>query len=141
MRHRLYYHLVWTTKNRLPLITAPIAGMLCRLLRVIALDEQARILEIGLVQTHLHLLLTAHPQADWARLVQRLKGASSMQINRTWGSARVAGFRWEPGYSLETVSPRQVPRVREYVRNQPSHHPVEAIEGWEGDRSSEEVLR
>jgi REP element-mobilizing transposase RayT len=111
------------------------------LLRAIAVQERARILQLGLVQTHVHVLLTAHPLTDWARLVQRLKGASSMQINRSRPNPHGEGLKWEAGYCLETVSPRQVPMVREYVRSQPRHHPLEAIEGWRGDLSTHELLR
>ncbi len=48
MRHRLYYHLVWTTKDREPLIDASVARFLCKFLRAIAVEERGRVLEIGM---------------------------------------------------------------------------------------------
>ena len=77
MRHRIYYHIVWTTRGRAPLIDAGLATFLCRFLRQMAREERAHVLEIGMVTTHVHVLARAHPMADIARLLQRLKGASS----------------------------------------------------------------
>src|SRR6267143_3426551 len=43
------------------------------------------------------------------------------------------GLRWAKGYTLETVSPRTLEAVRQYLRTQPERHPEEAIPGWAGD--------
>ena len=64
MRHRIYFHIVWTTRHRAPLLDAGLARFLCRFLRQVARDERAHILEIGMVTTHLHLLARAHPMTN-----------------------------------------------------------------------------
>ena len=61
MRHRIYFHIVWTTRHRAPLLDAGLARFLCRFLRQVAREEQAHLLEIGMVMTHLHVLARAHP--------------------------------------------------------------------------------
>ncbi|HET8648863.1 MAG TPA: IS200/IS605 family transposase, partial [Gemmatimonadales bacterium] len=134
MYQRLYYHLIWTTVERTPLIDAGLAGFLCRLFRAIARDEGVRILEIGMVQTHVHLLIAAPLRTDWIRLIQRLKGASSYVANREGLAGQNGPLRWARGYSIHTVSPRAVESARQYLASQPERHPDEAIEGWEGDR-------
>ncbi len=141
MHHRLYYHIVWTTRDRAPLIDAGVADFLCRFLSRIAIEERARILEFGVVQTHVHLLLTAHPTTVLPKLMQRLKGGSGMLINREKHATHGVPFRWDDGYHIQTVSPRAVTPTRQYIRDQPTHHPSEAIPGWRDGLSAEELLR
>src|SRR5688500_17069519 len=111
MHHRFYYHLVWTTKDRVPAITIAVARILCRFLRSIAIQERSRILEIGIVKDHLPILLTTHPMTDWPRLVQRLKGTSSMVAYREGHADSQNPLKWAKGYSCQTVSPCHVERV------------------------------
>ena len=131
MRHRLYIHLVWTTPEREKLIDANLARFLGRFLRAMARKERAYVLEIGMVQTHIHLLVRVHPTVPISTLVKRLKGASSaLAAKESIGASRL---RWAKGYSADTVSARAIDCVRAYLRRQPTNHPDEAIVGWKGD--------
>jgi REP-associated tyrosine transposase len=132
VRHRLYVHLVWTTRERKPLIDSELAPFLCRFLRAMARKERAYILEIGMVQTHLHLLACVHPTVAISRLVKRLKGASSAVAAKE-GLGKHGRLCWGKGYSVDSVSGRALASVRAYLRDQQTHHPHEAIAGWEGD--------
>lgn len=122
------------------MFTAEIARFLCRFLRSVAKRERARVLQVGLVQTHVHLLLTADPQTDWPLLIQRLKGGSSCEARKA-GYSSAEGGLWDSGYNLETVGPRQVEVVRRYLRMQPERHSDEAIPDWTGDTATYEQLR
>ena len=133
MLHRLYYHVVWTTRDREPLIDAGLARFLCTFLRGVARQERAVILEIGLVRTHVHLLVRAHPTTDLSRLLQRLKGGSAVIAGRERHSSEGKALRWAKGYSIHTVGARSLVAVRQYLRAQPTHHPKEAILAWRGD--------
>ena len=90
-------------------------------------------LEMGIVTTHLHLLVRTDPQTNLSRLVQRFKGGSAHQANVERLGHGADGLRWAKGYTLETVSPRALEVVRQYLRTQPERHPEEAIPGWAGD--------
>jgi REP-associated tyrosine transposase len=133
VRHRIYYHIVWTTRERTPLLDAGLATFLCRFLRQIAREERAHILEIGMVTTHVHVLARAHPMVDIARLLQRLKGASSAIAGKERHSTTGSDLKWGKGYSIHSVSARNLDAVRQYLRDQSTHHPREVIEGWSGD--------
>jgi putative transposase len=133
MRHRLYYHVVWTTRGRLPLLNAELAAFLGGYLRNIARQERAHVLEMGIVTTHLHLLVRTDPQTNLSRLVQRFKGGSAHQANVERLGAGADGLRWAKGYTLETVSPRALHAVRQYLRAQPERHSQDVIPGWTGD--------
>ncbi len=130
MRHRLYVHLIWTTRDRAPLITASVAGFLVRFLPAVADQERATLICLGMVTTHVHLLLRLEPVVDIARLVQRLKGASAALATREGHAATGHELRWAKGYNLESVSPSDVPAVLRYLQRQPERHPDEAIPDW-----------
>ena len=130
MRHRLIVHLVWTTRERAALIDVRVALFLSRFLRDVAGQERARVVALGMVQTHVHMLLRIHPQTSITRLVQRLKGGSAAVAKREGYCSVARPLRWARGYSIDSVSHRAVEVVRHYVHTQPEHHPEEAIEGW-----------
>lgn len=132
MHHRLYLHLAWTTRDREPLIDATRAVFLCRFLRSSARHHRSYVLEVGLVSTHVHLLLRTHPTTEFSRLVQALKSGSAAVANKEL-PAGPAPLRWAAGYSVSSVSASGLDQVRAYLRAQPERHPAECIVGWAGD--------
>lgn len=135
--HRLYVHLVWTTRDREPLIDAGIAGFLCRFLRAVARKERSYVLEIGIVQTHVHLLVRTHPTVNISRLVQRLKALSATVRNKEHHCDWSVPLYWAKGYAVKSVAPEGLDAIRAYLRHQPKHHPAEAILSWPGDTGAE----
>ena len=133
MRHLLYHHITWTTQNRERQIDAGLAGFLCRYLRAVAHQERARVLEIGMVATHVHVLLRAHPMTDLSRLVQRSKGGSAALAGKERHSTSGTRLKWSKGYSIVTLGPRSLEKTRHYLRSQSERHPQEAIPDWRGD--------
>ena len=61
MPFRFYAHLSWTTWARLPLVTDSVAAFLGPFLLAEAKRHGARVLEIGIVKDHVHLLLEHGP--------------------------------------------------------------------------------
>jgi putative transposase len=126
MRHRLYLHVAWTTREREPTITAPFVAFLGRFLPTVGRQERATLLAFGAVRTHLHVVVRVDPATCLPRLVQRWKGGSSVigAREQLGGEKRV---RWAKGYNIETISPRALAAVVDYVNRQAERHPDEAI--------------
>jgi len=61
MRDRIYVHIVWTTRDRQPTIDARVATFLARYLPAVARQERAGVHALGIVRSHVHLLLQLHP--------------------------------------------------------------------------------
>jgi putative transposase len=139
MRHRLYYHVVWTTRERARLIDAGLAQFLCRFLRGVARQERAHILEIGMVATHVHVLMRADPLCSLSRLLQRLKGGSSAIAGKERHSTTGLNLKWSKGYSITTIGPRALEGIRAYLRSQPIRHPEDVIKDWPGDVPEYEI--
>jgi REP element-mobilizing transposase RayT len=128
MRHRLYLHLTWTTRDRERLLNGPIARLLHRFVPAVARQERAQVLALGIVMTHVHVLLRVDPATVIPRLVQRLKGGTAVIAAREGHSPPGHPLRWARGYNVESVGSRALPQVREYVDGQARRHPDEAID-------------
>ena len=88
---RQYYseinlHIVWHTKNSLPLLTARVEPVVYRCLRKRVLDTPGAYLhEIGGTETHIHLAVTIPPTITISRWVGALKGGTSHDVNQQVG--------------------------------------------------------
>jgi putative transposase len=123
---RIYAHLSWTTFARLPLIDLPVRAFLEKFLTAECRRQEARLLELGVVRDHVHVLLELPGTFNVPRLVQGLKGASARIANRD-GIARRESLRWAAGYDLRSVGRRELDVVRDYVRKQATHHPGKEV--------------
>src|SRR5437762_13955487 len=130
MIDRIYCHVVWATRHRAPLIDAGLARFLCTFLRGVATQESARILEIGMVRTHLHLLVRIRPTTDVSRLLQRLKGGSAAIAGKERRAAAGVPLKWDKGYSSHSWGMRGLAAVRAYLRAERLHYPDQVTAGW-----------
>jgi len=119
--------LTWTTLRRLPLIHSDAAAFLRRMLPEIARRHGTRVIELGIVQNHVHAVIELPPRVDIPRLVQGLKGASARIANRD-GLMPRARLRWVDGYDLRSLGVRDLRRAIRYVRTQSDRHPGLAID-------------
>lgn len=124
--HQLYFHLVWTTRDRLPVIDAATRAFLEEFFKKTAARQDAEIVGLSIIQTHVHVLVRTPPRFDLPRLVQFFKGGSSYAASRQPGN--ILGLRWGPEYSATTVGPRQLRAAIGYLEDQAEHHPGEGIE-------------
>ena len=116
----LLYHLVFSTKNRIPLVTAGIREDLYSYIGGIIRGERGTLLEIGGMPDHVHLLVKLRPTISMSEMLNRIKAKSSKWVNEE--RAKLRKFGWQEGYAAFSVSESQVRRVRAYTRNQDSHH-------------------
>ena len=75
---------------------------------------------VGGVADHVHLLARfgrGVTQSDW---VKELKRVSSRWIKERDG--RMAGFAWQGGYGVFSVSTSALEDVEKYIQNQEEHH-------------------
>ena len=116
----LLYHIVFSTKNREPAITAPIRAELYKYIGGIVRGEGGTLLEIGGRPDHLHLVVRFKAEPSVATMVKIVKSKSSKWLNEQ--PKRPGRFEWQRGYAAFTVSVSQLESVRAYVRNQEQHH-------------------
>jgi putative transposase len=114
----LHYHLVFSTKERQPLITNELREDLYGYLGGIVKHQGGIPLAIGGIEDHIHALvgLTATHRLD--HFMRELKAASSGWIRRE----RNANFAWQNGYGAFAVGAGNLEKVKSYIRNQAEHH-------------------
>src|SRR2546425_9786658 len=123
---RLYALLSWTSCRTLPLIPPGAGAFLRRILPDIARRHGTRVVDLGIVRNHVHVVLDLPPNVDIPRLVQGLKGASARIANRDGVMPR-AKLQWVTGYDLRSLGIRDVRRAVTYVRSQDQRHPDMAL--------------
>lgn len=115
----LYFHLLWSTKYRLPTMHSSLRSELYPLMGGILNKLQIHPEIINGVEDHVHLLVRIPTTVTVAELVRHVKSGSSRETNER---AREKVLQWQKKYGAFSVSPRDVPRVREYILNQEAHH-------------------
>ncbi len=113
-------HCVFSTKNRRPLITDDLRGRLFPYIGGIARDEKMKILAIGGVEDHVHLLLSLPSTITIARALQLIKGKSSKWIHDTFPEHHA--FAWQEGYGAFSIGVSQIDDTTAYIANQAEHH-------------------
>ena len=116
----LVYHVIFSTKNREPLINPKLCNALYGHIGGIIKSESAILLQIGGMPDHIHIVLKLKPVHSLSEIMKKLKGCSSKWVNeQAFLNER---FSWQEGYGAFTVSESQIGAVVQYVKNQKSHH-------------------
>lgn len=116
----LYYHFIFSTKNREPWITTDIEDRVWAYSGGVARAHKMTALQVGGVEDHIHAVIMAPPTQGPSQIAQYLKGDSSKWIHEEFRKLRL--FEWQDGYGGFTVSKSQLPDVIHYVKNQRAHH-------------------
>jgi putative transposase len=116
---RLYYHVVWGTKNRLGLIQPAWEQDLYDYIwrRAVTLDCIPR--AIGGMPDHIHVVISVPPQLSIAALIVQLKGTSLHYINAEYTDGL---FHWQSEYAVVSLSEDSLPVSIDYVNEQKKHH-------------------
>ena len=117
---RLFYHAVWSTKNRLPLIESKweedIYGYLWGKATALECIPHA----INGMADHIHVVLSIPPKLPIATTIGQLKGASSHRINEIFVGHQ--SFAWQAEYGVLSLSEKSLSTVVNYVNSQKQHH-------------------
>jgi putative transposase len=116
----LLYHLVFSTKCRIPLITPKLQDELYRYIGGIIRSEGGIILEIGGINDHIHLLTKFKPTKTISEMLACIKANSSKWANEN--KMKMQKFGWQEGYAAFSVSESQASAVIKYIRSQEEHH-------------------
>jgi REP element-mobilizing transposase RayT len=115
-----YLHIVFSTKNRKPLIDENIENELYSYLAGICNKLECYPIKVGGYTNHVHVLCNLSKKMALVKLMEELKSHSSKWI-KTKG-AKYSNFYWQDGYGAFSVNPREVEIVVKYIENQKEHH-------------------
>jgi REP element-mobilizing transposase RayT len=116
----LNVHCVFSTKERLPILSPEVRERLWPYLGGIAKQNGIHPKCIGGVADHVHLLLSMPTTMAIAKAIQLIKSGSSAWIHQTFRELR--NFAWQQGYGAFSVSVSQLPEAIIYIDHQVEHH-------------------
>ena len=120
----LHYHIVFGTKDRVPLINAEWRDRLHEYLGGTVRGLGGFPEGVGGVTDHVHLLVGLKATHCLADFMRELKKASSVWVH---DEIRLDSFAWQEGYAAFTVSATARDAVKSYIANQEEHHRVKSF--------------
>lgn len=118
--NHLIYHIVFSTKERRPLITDDLSVELYPYMGGLIRGEGGASIRIGGVSDHIHLLTKLPASKSLSDMLQRIKGNSSRWVNEQ--PRFRAQFAWQRGYAAFSVSQSVVEKVAVYIERQQERH-------------------
>jgi putative transposase len=94
---RTYYHLVWSSRDRVALITPDRESSLYDYIDQKSQFLQVQLHAIGGMPDHIHLIVLIPPKLAVAEVVKRIKGGSSHYLNEL---NRSQNFSWQREYGV-----------------------------------------
>jgi putative transposase len=114
----LHYHIVFSTKERRPLIRHEWRPRLHSYLGGIIRGAKGVAETVGGVDDHVHIMANLRPVHCLADIMRDLKKDSTNWIKQNFDRR----FAWQEGYAAFTVGPSATEAVRTYIANQETHH-------------------
>lgn len=121
----LHYHIVFSTKGRMPLIQTSWRHNLHEYLGGVIKGLGGFPEKIGGVEDHVHVLVGLKSTHCLADFVRELKKASTSWIQEE--TKLGDQFTWQGGYAAFTVSATSLEAVRDYIAKQEEHHRVKSF--------------
>jgi len=122
----LFYHLVFSTKNRKSWIKPEIENRIWSYIGGIARAHNMQAIQVGGIDDHVHALLRAKPVHSPSEIAKLIKTETSKWIHQEFDQMRT--FGWQDGFGVFSVSKSNVPKVVEYIKRQREHHLGESFE-------------
>jgi putative transposase len=119
-------HIIFSTKNREPLLTHGWTPRLYEYIGGILRTKNCSLLAAGGMADHLHVLVSFGKQISIADVVRDIKSNSSHWIHESFDSLH--GFAWQSGYGAFTVSASNLGDVKRYIANQTEHHKMHSFQ-------------
>jgi putative transposase len=119
---RLYYHVVWSTRERASLIRQDVEREIHKLIVGAARRNRIEVLAIGGIEDHVHVVISVPPSISLSDAVSRIKGASSHVIRERHNHVLQNEFNWQSEYGAVSISESQLDPVCSYVRDQRRRH-------------------
>lgn len=118
---KIYIHVVFSTRNRMPYFkTSELRIKVWKHIKENATEKGIFLDMVNGYSDHCHCLISLSSNQNIEKVVQLLKGESSYWINKN--QLTKEKFAWQDEYFAVSISESMVESVRNYIKNQESHH-------------------
>lgn len=123
---KILIHAVFSTKNRVNLITPEIENELFGYMSGIVENNKSKLILANGTENHVHLLISLGKTLAISELIGDIKRDSSVWIKKQ--DSQFSKFHWQEGYGAFSVGQTQVNEVMKYIANQKEHHQEKSFE-------------
>lgn len=118
--HQLYFHFIWATHSRDPLIERSWRAQFFSLLNEEVKNRGGIPLRHNAMPDHVHLLVRLRPTTLISDFIGQVKGSTSYRVNHEI----IPRFklRWQEGYGVISLRREECTRVERYIDRQEQHH-------------------
>ena len=114
----LLVHVIFSTKDRRPLLNGAIRPALHAYLATVVRDRRCDCFRVNGMADHVHLAIRLHPTIGLAKLLETVKANSSKWLKQQG----IMDFAWQRGYGAFSVSPADAGALILYIERQEEHH-------------------
>ena len=117
---QLFYHLVWATKDRQPLLLPALEPVVHVYLRAKATGLGGVLFALNGAEDHVHMVVSVPPRIALATFIGQVKAVASTRVNRARpGEVQLL---WQGEYGAFSFDARHLPHIVAYVEKQKQHH-------------------
>ncbi|MBC8509729.1 MAG: IS200/IS605 family transposase [Anaerolineales bacterium] len=117
---QLFYHIVWATKHRVPILTAETEPIIHNYLQKKAVGLGAIVFALNGWNDHVHMVVSIPPKISVAKFIGQVKAVASTKFNKS-GHA-IISFYWQAEYAVFSFDRKRLPNYIKYVERQKEHH-------------------
>ena len=117
---RLFYHFIWSTKSREPMIAQHIKQPLYNAIAAKVIDLDGIAHAVGGTADHIHLVASVPPKIALSTFIGQVKGNTSHFVNHEIRPEYK--FAWQAEYGVVSFGERHLGWVVRYAHNQAQHH-------------------
>jgi putative transposase len=118
---KVYIHFVWSTKNRFPFLNSlELREKMWKHIKENGKEKGIFIDFVNGYNDHCHCLVSMKSDQTIQKVIQMIKGESAFWFNNQ--RLILEKFEWQDEYFAVSVSESMIENVRNYIRNQETHH-------------------
>jgi putative transposase len=113
------YHIVWCPKFRRKILSPEIGERLKQIIQDTIDNKNGELIEIEVMDDHVHILVECDPQFGVHKLVKHMKGISSRMLREEFPflKSRLPCL-WTNSYFVSTVGGAPLSIIKQYITNQ-----------------------
>ena len=117
--YKAYIHIIFGTQNYEKLIPSGTLTNLHSYIASILKKRDCYNICVGGISNHVHILTSLPKTISISEMVKTIKLATHNMLVKKYNITR---FTWQNGYAIFSVSPTEIQRVKNYIKNKKNHH-------------------
>jgi len=126
-KYNINYHIIWIPKYRKQILKDKVKEVLKEIINGQCQEIGIRNLALEIMPDHLHLFVSAKPTITPFKIIQKLKGNTSIQLRRCFPFLKYLGYQnhykqfkalWARGYYCGSAGHVSQEQVKRYIQEQ-----------------------